>query len=123
MEIDLIAAGHDHLVGRDDGGFAHAAGQLLFPAEGLQITETVRRGDLADYLGVGHVVVVEHVVCLGLVDFEPGQALIHVQDEIIGVVFAAAPLVETEIPLLLDRLGRRAIEDRLRPLVAYSCPA
>jgi hypothetical protein len=37
---------------------------------------------------------------------------VHVQDEIVGVVFAAGPFVEAEIALLLDGFGRRAIENR-----------
>ena len=111
--VDLVAAGDDDLVGRDYGGLAHTSRQLLFPAKGFQITKAVRRGDVADDLGVGHVIIVEHIIGLGLVDFEPSQAFVHVQDEIIGVVFTAGPFVETQIPLLLDRLGCRAIEDSL----------
>ena len=110
--IELIAAGHDNLVGRDDGGLAHAAGQLFLTTKGFQVTETVRSGDLADDLGVGHVVIIEDVVGLWLVDFETGQTFVHVQDEIIGVIFTAGPFVQAEIALLLDRFGRRAIEDR-----------
>ena len=73
----------------------------------------MRRGDVADDLGVGHVVVIEHVVGLGLVDFEPGQAFVHVEDEVVGVVFAAGPFVQAEIALLLDRFRGGAIEDGL----------
>ena len=65
--------------------------------------------DFADNLGVGHVVIIEHVVGLRLVDFQPGHDFVHVQDEIVGVVFAAGPFVQAEIALLLDRFGRRAI--------------
>ena len=99
--VKLIAAGDDHFIGGDDGGLAHAARQFVFAAERLEIAEPVRRGDLADDLGVGHVVVIEHVVGLRLVDFEAGHDVVHVQNKIVGVVFAAGPFVETEIALLL----------------------
>ena len=113
QRVELVAAGDDDLVRRDDGGLVHAAGQLFLAAKGFQITETVGSGDLAHDLGMGHVVIIEHVVGLGLVDFEPGQTFVHVQDEIVGVIFAAGPFIQAEVTLLLDRFRRGAIEDGL----------
>ena len=111
--VELIAAGYDHLVGGNDRGLAHATGQFLLPPKSFQVAETIGRADLADDLGVGHVVIVEDVVGLRLVDFEPGQALVHMQNEIVGVVFTTGPFIETEIALLRDGFGGRPVEDGL----------
>jgi hypothetical protein len=73
----------------------------------------VRRTDLAGDLGVGHVVIVEHILRFRLIDLEPGQAFVHVHDEVVGEIFAAGPFIETEIALLLDRFGGCALEHRL----------
>ena len=62
---------------------------------------------------MGHVIIIEDVFGLGLVDFQAGQAFVHVQDEIVGVIFAASPFIQPEIALLLDRFGGGAIEDGL----------
>jgi hypothetical protein len=111
--IELIAAGHDDLVWRDDGGFAHAAWQILFAAERFQVAEPVRRGDVADDLGVRHVVVIEDIVSLSLVDLKPGQTFVHVENEVVGVVFPASPLIEAEIALFGNRFGRRPAQHGL----------
>jgi hypothetical protein len=95
------------------GGLAHAAGQILFPPERFQIAKPVRRADLAGHLRVRHVVIIEHILRLGLVDLKSGQAFVHVHDEIVGVIFAAGPFIETEVALFLDGFGGRALEDAL----------
>jgi len=41
---------------------------------------------------------------------------VHVQDEIVGVIFAAGPFIQAEIALLLNRFRRSAIEDGLAVL-------
>ena len=58
-----------------------------------------------------HVIVIEHVFGLRLVNLETGNDVVHVQNEIVGVIFTAGPLVEAEIALFLNGFGRRAIED------------
>jgi hypothetical protein len=109
--VELIAAGDDDLVRGNHRGLPHAARQLLFAPVGRKIAETVKRRYLANDLRMSHVVVIKNVVSPRFVDFQPGQALVHVHDKIEGVVFTAGPFVETKIPLLLDDFRRRATEN------------
>ena len=57
-----------------------------------------------------HVIVIEHVIGLRLVDLESGNDVVHVQNEIVGVVFTAGPLIEAEIALFLNGFGCRAMD-------------
>ena len=113
QHVELVAAGDDHLIGRHHRGLVHAARQLGFAPVRFEIAEPIGSRDLADHLGVGHVVVIDEILGLRLVDFEPGHAPMQMLDEIIGVIFAAGPFVETDVTLLLDCLRRRAIENLL----------
>ena len=61
--------------------------------------------------GMRHVIVVEHVVSLRLVDFQAGQTLVQMQNEVVGEIFPSSPFIEPKVPLFLDRLRRSAIED------------
>jgi len=60
-----------------------------------------------------HVVVVEDFFRLRLVDFQAGQAFVHVQDEIVGVIFAAGPFVDAERALFRDSFGGCPIKNGL----------
>src|SRR6185503_6948439 len=58
-------------------------------------------------------VVVGDLALRRLADFEPRQVAMHVTDEVVGVVFAAAPVIEPQVALLLDRLCRGSSEESL----------
>jgi hypothetical protein len=110
--IKLVASGNGDFVGGDNRCFAHAAWQIFLAPKSLQIPEPVWRGDFSDDLGVRHVVIVEEIFGLRSVDLQSGQAFMHMLDEVVGVIFAAGPLVEAERALLRNRLGGCSIEDR-----------
>jgi hypothetical protein len=110
--IELVAPGHGDFVRSYDGRLANAAGQILFAPKRFQIAEPARRGKPSDDLRMRHVVIVENVIGLRFVDLQSGQTFVHVQDEIVGVIFAAAPFVEAKVALFRNGFGRRPVEDR-----------
>jgi hypothetical protein len=94
--VELVLPGRDQcLKGGNSRRFAHAAWQLALAAICGDIAEAVGGVDLADDFGVSDVVVVEGLLCLRLLDLEPGEAFVDVQYEVLGEVLAASPLVET----------------------------
>jgi hypothetical protein len=65
---------------------------------------------------MGHVVVIEDVGGLRFVHLQAGQALVHMQDEVVGVVFAPAPFIEAQVALLRNGFCGRTVEDGLAVL-------
>ena len=107
----MVAPGHGYFVRSYDGRLVNAAGQVFFAPKRFQIAEPARRSKLSDDLRMRHVVIVENVLGLRFVDFQSAQTFVHVQNEIVGVIFAAGPFVETKVALFGNGFGRRPSED------------